>query len=190
MTTRMTMRMTTMMTTMMTVSRPKEACRAAGGRPPVDRRVHGRRVSAVTWDLNGKDPYDFDFNHSYDNSPAGRELRYKSQWLCWSTCSWDPCTWLTIIIIIIMIIRGGVKKHFCCSLFKRGAEIFLSDVMLGFQWSMQLKATQAIIQRNNYDNSSHNVPRLGDVCTLWKARHSQAANTAWDRGWRWTTIDK
>ena len=27
---------------------PREACSAAGGSPPVDRRVHGRRVSAVT----------------------------------------------------------------------------------------------------------------------------------------------
>ena len=124
MTMMMTMRMTTMMTTMMTVRRPKEACRAAGGRPPVDRRVHGRRVSAVTWDLNDKDPDDFDFNHSYDNSPGGRELRYKSQWLCWSTCSWDPCTWLTIIMIIIMIIRGGIKKNIFVVVCSKGGPKF------------------------------------------------------------------
>ena len=37
-----------MMTMMMMPTSPKAACRAAGGRPPVDRRVHGRRVSAVT----------------------------------------------------------------------------------------------------------------------------------------------
>ena len=39
---------------------PREACSAAGGSPPVDRRVHGRRVSAVTChgDGNGDDSGD------------------------------------------------------------------------------------------------------------------------------------
>ena len=34
---------------------PREACSAAGGSPPVDRRVHGRRVSAVTCHGGGGD---------------------------------------------------------------------------------------------------------------------------------------
>ena len=34
---------------------PREACSAAGGSPPVDRRVHGRRVSAVTYHGGGGD---------------------------------------------------------------------------------------------------------------------------------------
>ena len=57
---------------MMTMTTPpKAAWRAAGGRPPVDRRVHGRRVSAVTFFLNDDhddDEGDINDNHDDDDN--------------------------------------------------------------------------------------------------------------------------